>query len=209
MKCPKKAYIKTFISTAGTVLGTHEDARDSASAAANTTQVHLHHIFPALMLLMNLWIFVAAASDARQNNLKWPLPTYTRANLFRRPYLFVWSQFRCRSQGPDKLVMGRKTSARRAKNISPDKYQNKVIMDRGYEPAHKFNQWRLARREMRRGMLIVLKWKGASRYCAESPWSIWWKILSIDCILKTTAIDSQNITVPVCVRMCACMCMCV
>lgn len=176
--------------------------------AANTTQVHLYHIFPALMRLMNLWIFVAAASDARQNDSKWPLLTYTRANLFRRPYLFVWSQFSCRSQDPDKLVTCRKTSVRRAKNISSDKYQNKVIMDRGYEPAHKFSQWTLARREMRRGMLIVLKWKGASRYCAESPWSIWWKILSIDCILKTTAIDSQNITVPACVSVCTCTCVC-
>lgn len=50
----KKAYIKTFISTAGTVLETHEDADDSASAAANTTQVLLHHLFPPLVLLMNL-----------------------------------------------------------------------------------------------------------------------------------------------------------
>lgn len=93
-----------------------------------------------------------------------------------------------------------KTSVRRAKNISPDRYQNEVITDRGCEPAHKFNQWTLARREMRRGMLIVFKWKGASRYRAESSWSSWRKILSIDCILKTTAIDSQNITdVYVCV----------
>lgn len=62
----KKAHIKTFIYTAGTVLGTHEDADDSASAAANTTQVHLYHIFPALMLLMNL----LNIRHVRQNDLK-------------------------------------------------------------------------------------------------------------------------------------------
>lgn len=119
-------------------------------------------------------------------------------HLFQRPVLFVWSWFHCRSQDPDKLITCRKTSVRWAKNIRTDQYQNKVIMDGRYEPAHKFHQWTFARRE-RRGMLIVFKWNSASRYCAESSWSSWWKILSIDCLHKTTAIDSQNIAVCVCV----------
>lgn len=72
-------------------------------------------------------------------------------------------------------------------------------MDGRYEPAHRFQQWTFARRERRGGMLIVFKWNSASRYCAESSWSSWWKILSIDCLHKTTAIDSQNIAVCVCV----------
>lgn len=46
-------------------------------------------------------------------------------------------------------------------------------MDRGYEAAHKFHQWMLARGEMRRGMLIVFKWNSASQYRAESSWSSW------------------------------------
>lgn len=131
--------------------------------------------------------------------------TSVHVHLFQGPYLFVWSWFRCRSQDPDKLITCRKTSVRWAKNIRTDQYQNKVIMDGRYEPAHKFHQWTFARRERRRGMLIVFKWNGASRYCAESSWSSWWKILSIDCLHKTTAIDSQNIAVCACVCLCVCL----
>lgn len=96
----------------------------------NTTSVRLYQRFRALMSLMKLWTFATATSDARQSDSKWPLLAYAPSNLFQRPYLFVWSQLRCGSQDPDKLITRTKTSVRRAKNIRTDKYQNKSYYGR-------------------------------------------------------------------------------
>lgn len=81
--------------------------------------------------------------------------------------------------------------------------QNKAITDRGYERTHKFGQWMHVEGEMGRGILIMSSWNRASGYCAESSWSSWWKILSIDNIHKPQRWIPRTIS-SLCVRLLVC-----